>query len=252
MPDEAEVGHELQELPDDGYIYRTSWPLRTHDMDEDYRLRLDGIARYAQETGAEHLEDAKQTQSHPHWIVQRTVIDVIEPIVWPNSITLRRWCSALSTRWLTMRVRLDGADGGRIETEGFWINMSKDAGGPARISDEFLAQMGTTTDEHRLRWRPWLKEPRRAGDVAEFPLRRTDLDHFEHLTNTVYWHGMHDVLVRLAPELAASPHRAVVEYRKPIVFGEAVTIHADRRGTAVDIWFVVGDEVRAAGYLNAR
>lgn len=239
----------LAPLPDAGYVYETSWRLRPDDIDEDYRLRLDGVARYIQEVGAEHLEDAKQTETHPSWIVQRTVIDVIAPIEWPDVIRFRRWCSGISTRWCTMRVRLDGAKGGRIETEGFWINMNKDTAGPARISDDFFARLGTTTTDHRLRWRPWLKEPLRDGAATEFPLRRTDVDHFEHVNNTVYWHGLHEILAQI-PEVAAAPYRTIVEYRKPITLGEKVTIHTDRGGDASSVWFAVAGDIRATAYLT--
>ena len=58
--------------------------------------------------------DAGEAEEHPHWLVQRTVIDVIEPIEWPNEVSFSRWCSALSTRWCTMRVDLVGDDGGRV------------------------------------------------------------------------------------------------------------------------------------------
>jgi acyl-ACP thioesterase len=82
----------LVPVPDEGYVYQTGWRLATSDIDEHRRLRLDGVARYIQEVGAEHLADAELAEVHPHWIVLRTVIDVIEPIELPSDITFRRWC----------------------------------------------------------------------------------------------------------------------------------------------------------------
>ena len=117
MPQDPGVDTPLVELPGSGYVYETGWHLATTDIDEHMRLRLDGVARYIQEVGAEHLADANLADVHPHWIVLRTVIDVLEPIELPSDITFRRWCAALSTRWCSMRVQLQGADGGRIETE---------------------------------------------------------------------------------------------------------------------------------------
>ena len=157
----------LVDLPDSGYVYETGWRLATTDIDEHKQLRLDGVARYLQEVGAEHLGDAKLADVHPHWIVLRTVIDVVQPIEIPSDITFRRWCAALSTRWCNMRVQLQGSDGGRIETEGFWICMNKDTLTPSRLSEDCIARFGSTTDNHRLRWRPWL-----TGPVADARLRR--------------------------------------------------------------------------------
>jgi acyl-ACP thioesterase len=239
----------LVELPSSGYVYETGWHLATTDIDEHMRLRLDGVARYIQEVGAEHLADANLADVHPHWIVLRTVIDVLEPIELPSDITFRRWCAALSTRWCSMRVQLQGADGGRIETEGFWLCVNKDTLTPSRLSDDCIARFGTTTDNHRLKWRPWLTEPIQDGSEIPFPLRRTDIDAFEHVNNTIYWHGVHEILGHVA-DLEAAPYRAVLEYRSPIKFGESLTIRSDRHDDTVRMHFTVGDDVRAAALVR--
>ncbi len=245
----AEVERPLRAPPATGYVYRTSWPVTTSDIDEHLHLRLDGVARYIQEVGAENLVDAGEAEAHPHWIVNRTVIDVIEPIHWPNDVTFSRWCSALSTRWCTMRVDLVGSEGGRIETEGFWICMNKDTLTPSRVTDTLIERFASTADEHRLKWRPWLENPPELDSVAPFGLRRTDIDIFQHVTNTAYWHVIHEVMAQ-EPDVCAAPYRAVVEYRRPIRYGEEVTIGYARRGREVRIALHVGDDVRAAALLR--
>lgn len=249
MPQHPDLNTPLVALPSAGYVYETGWRLATSDIDEHMRLRLDGVARYIQEAGAEHLADAGLAEVHPHWIVLRTVIDVLEPIELPSDITFRRWCAALSTRWCNMRVQLRGADGGRIETEGFWLCVNKDTLTPSRLSDDCIARFGSTTDNHRLKWRPWLTEPVQDGTETVFPLRRTDIDIFQHVNNTSYWHGAHEILGQV-PELESGPFRAVLEYRSPIKFGESLTIRSERHEDAVRMQFVVGDDVRAAALLQ--
>lgn len=199
-----DVDRRLSPLPDTGYVYRTGWRVATGDVGDDLNLRLDGVARYIQEVGAENLVDAGEAEEHPHWLVQRTVIDVIEPIAFRNEVTFSRWCSALSLRWCTMRVDLVGSDGGRIETEGFWIAMNAKTLTPQRATDTLLEKFGTTTTEHRLKWRPWLNNPDTIENTAPFALRRTDIDLFEHVTNTAYWHAIHEVMA-LAPEVCTAP-----------------------------------------------
>ncbi|UXA16497.1 acyl-[acyl-carrier-protein] thioesterase [Mycobacterium sp. SMC-4] len=247
------VEHRLTTLPESGYVYRTAWRVATGDIGGDLNLRLDSVARYIQEVGAENLVDAGEAEAHPHWLVQRTVIDVIEPIDFPNEVTFSRWCSALSLRWCTMRVDLVGSDGGRIETEGFWIAMNAKTLTPQRATDSLIEKFSSTTTEHRLKWRPWLQNPADPPHTAPFALRRTDIDLFEHVTNTAYWHAMHEVMA-LVPDVCAPPYRAVIEYRKPIRYGEDVTIGWDRRddvdGPAVHISLRVGEEVRAAALLR--
>jgi len=245
----AELAAPLVGVPDSGYVYQTGWRLGTFDIDEHLRLRLDGVARYIQEVGAEHLADAGLAEVHPHWVVLRTVIDVIEPIELPSDITFRRWCAALSTRWCSMRVQLQGSSGGRIETEGFWLCVNKDTLTPSRLTDGCIARFGSTTDNHRLKWRPWLTAPMETGTETPFPLRRTDIDPFEHVNNTIYWHGIQEILSQV-PDLENGPYRAVLEYRSPIKFGEQVTIRSNTNADGVHIQFTVGQDVRAAALLR--
>ncbi|OBK27633.1 hypothetical protein A5634_22475 [Mycobacterium asiaticum] len=249
MRPNSDVEAPLAPVPDEGYVYQTGWRLATSDIDEHRRLRLDGVARYIQEVGAEHLADAGLAEVHPHWIVLRTVIDVIEPIEIPSDITFRRWCAGLSSRWCNMRVQLVGAAGGRIETEGFWICMNKDTLTPSRLTDYCTERFGSTTDNHRLKWRPWVTEPIEDGVEIPFPLRRTDIDLFEHVNNTIYWHGVHEILGQV-PELENNPYRAVLEYRSPIKYGEVLSIRSEAQGDAVRLDFMVGDDVRAAALVR--
>ena len=53
----------LSARPAAGYVYRTSWPVTTSDIDEHLHLRLDGVARYIQEVGAENLVDAGEAEA---------------------------------------------------------------------------------------------------------------------------------------------------------------------------------------------
>jgi acyl-ACP thioesterase len=242
------VREPLSPLPAAGYVYQTSWRLLTSDVDANLRTRLDGVARNVQEVGAEHLRDSGYADVHPHWIVQRTVIDVLEPITLPADITFRRWCSGISNRWCSMRVRLDGSDGGRIETEGFWINMNEHTHTPSLISEALFDRFATTTEDTRLKWRPWLPWPASSASITPFALRHTDIDLFKHVNNTVYWQGVHEVLAR-HPGVESGPYRAVVEYRKPIQPGESVEIHSAVVDDDIRLWFVVDGAVRAAGLV---
>ena len=247
------LDHRLAALPESGYVYRTGWRVATGDIGGDLQLRLDSVARYIQEVGAENLVDAGEAEEHPHWLVQRTVVDVIEPIAFPNEVSFSRWCSALSSRWCTMRVDLVGSDGGRIETAGFWIAINAKTLTPQRVTDTLIERFASTTTEHRLRWRPWLQDPAGPDEAMPFTLRRTDIDLFEHVTNTAYWHAIHEVMA-LVPQVCTPPYRAVVEYRRPIKYGEDVTIRwqvgDDADAPEVRIALTVGDEVRAAALLR--
>ncbi|MBJ8347964.1 acyl-[acyl-carrier-protein] thioesterase [Antrihabitans sp. YC2-6] len=244
--------------PAGGLGFESSWPVRAGDVDPDNRLRFDGVARYLQDIAWENLQATFFTETDPIWIVRRTVIDVIRPIIWPDEVHLRRWCSALSTRWTNMRVSINSDNGALIESEGFWINISETTGMPTRISDKGLEYLGMMTAEHRLRWRPWLAEPAPPESEADMPfhLRATDIDQFNHLNNAAYWQAVEHRLVDF-PKLIARPHRAVIEYIAPVFARERVMVRSRYDdGSATDspvlkLWFVVDGSVRTAARISA-
>ncbi|APE37330.1 hypothetical protein BOX37_29155 [Nocardia mangyaensis] len=237
----------LAPLPQEGTGFATAWPVRAGDVDPYQRLRFDAVARYLQDIAWDELHQTALHRSDPTWIVRRTVIDVIRPVVWPDQVHLTRWCSSMSTRWTNMRVRITSEGGGLIETEGFWINLSESSNLPSRISDEGLAYLARSTEEHRLRWRPYLTDPapRESDTDLPFPVRATDIDQFNHVNNTCYWQAVEQYLVDF-PKLVAGPHRAVIEYVAPVLAREHITVRAryepgDPTGHPVlRLWFVVG------------
>jgi hypothetical protein len=89
-------------------VFDREWPLRVADIDRCGRLRLDAAARHIQDIGQDQLRELGFEDVHPLWIVRRTMIDLIKPIIFPDMLRLRRWCSATSTRWCEKRVRIDG------------------------------------------------------------------------------------------------------------------------------------------------
>ncbi|WP_084866334.1 acyl-[acyl-carrier-protein] thioesterase [Prescottella equi] len=244
----------LAPAPPPEQCFETSRPIRTGDVDIENRLRLDGVARYLQDIGSDNLAAFGYDETDPLWIVRRTVIEVHRPAVWPDRMTLRRWCSAHSTRWSAMRVRLTSTADALIETEGFWIDIGADTGKPTRISDGLLESLGRTTDEHRLRWKPLL--PATPPDTDDwddrertFHLRTTDIDPFNHVNNTTYWHAVEECLAD-RPELRRAPYRAVVEHLGPIYARDHVRLRTDGDETSLSVWFLVGSEVRAVARVE--
>lgn len=251
------TAHVLAPAPPPERCFEATRPVRTADVDSAYRLRLDGVARYLQDMGSDNLAAFGFDDTDPLWVVRRTVIDVHRPAVWPARIRLRRWCSAHSTRWSAMRVQLTSDADALIETEGFWINIGTDTGMPARISDGLLESLASTTDEHRLRWKPWLPatppetddwEDRDAGDRT-FHLRTTDIDPFNHVNNATYWHAVEEYLTD-RPDLRDVPHRAVVEHLGPIFARDHVRVRTIADDTSLLLWFLVEGDVRAVARVE--
>ncbi|WP_067567095.1 acyl-[acyl-carrier-protein] thioesterase [Nocardia acidivorans] len=241
------VDQPLAPLPQEGMGFASAWPVRAGDVDPYQRLRFDAVARYLQDIAWEEMHSGFFHRTDPAWIVRRTIVDVVRPIHWPERVELTRWCSAMSTRWTNMRVRITSENGGLIETEGFWININEFTNMPTRISDEGLAELARTTSEHRLRWRPMLTDhtPPESDTDLTYPVRATDIDQYNHVNNAAYWQAVEQYLVDY-PKLVAGPHRAVIEYIAPVLARQHVTVRSryepgDRTGHPVlRLWFVVG------------
>ncbi|MFJ4654198.1 acyl-[acyl-carrier-protein] thioesterase [Nocardia sp. NPDC088792] len=244
--------HALPPPPFEDAGYATGWPVRAGDVDRNGRLRLDAIARYLQDIAWEDLNAGGFADSDPTWIVRRTVLDVIRPIRWPDRVTLRRWCSGVSSRWANMRVRITSDAGGLVETEAFWINVDENTGTTARISDAGFAHLAATTDHHRLRWTPMVgeKPPEHSDHDLPYPIRAVDIDLLQHMNNAAYWQAVEQVLPGFA-EVITGPHRAIFEYNAPITAEQTLRIRPELRPTGLHLWLLAGESISAAVRISS-
>ena len=245
-------------------VFERRWPLRPADVDRLGRLRMDAALRHIQDIGQDQLRENGHNDTHPLWIVRRTMVDMISPIEFQDMLRLRRWCSGASNRWCEMRVRIEGRRGGLIESEAFWINFNRETQGPARIADDFMEALLKTTDVNRLRWKPYLKGGSRedADEIREFPIRVSDIDLFDHVNNSVYWKVVEEFLAP-HPELLESPLRVTIEHDAAVAYGEKLEIlshvypagSTDKFGpeltdrTVRTLTYLVGDEVKAVAAI---
>jgi len=206
-------------------VFDRKWPLRVGDIDRTGRLRFDAACRHIQDIGTDHLRELGFEETHPLWIVRRTMVDLIRPVEFQDMLRMRRWCSGTSNRWCEMRVRIDGRKGGLMESEAFWINFNRETQGPARISDDFLEGLQRTTVVDRLRWKAYLKAGGRedAAQIREYPVRVTDIDLFDHMNNSVYWTVIEDYLYA-HPEMLGAPVRVVIEHDAPVALSDKLEI----------------------------
>jgi acyl-ACP thioesterase len=247
-------------------VFDRQWPLRVADIDREGRLRFDAATRHIQDIGQDQLRENGFEETHPLWIVRRTMIDMIRPIEFQDLLRMRRWCSGTSNRWCEMRVRIDGRQGGLVESEAFWININRETQRPARISDDFLDGLKRTTDVDRLRWKPYLQagDRRDAQEIHEYPVRVADIDLFDHMNNSVYWGVIEDYLAS-APEMLKAPLRVAIEHNAPVALGDKLEIisHVHPAGstdafgdgladrTVTTLTYAVGDEVKAVASVFA-
>src|SRR6476661_990168 len=211
-------------------VFDREWPLRVADVDREGRLKFDAATRHIQDIGSDQLREMGFEETHPLWIVRRTMIDLIKPIEFQDMLRMRRWCSGTSNRWCEMRVRLDAKRG------------------------------------RGLRWKPYLKAGSRenAAEIREYPVRVSDIDIFDHMNNSVYWSVIEDYLAG-TPELLKAPLRVTIEHDAAVALGDKLEIIAhvhppgsteqfgaelsDRAVTTLT--YAVGDETKAIAGIFA-
>src|SRR6478736_9648718 len=69
-------------------VFDVQWPLRVADIDREGRLRFDAATRHIQDIGTDHLRELGFEETHPLWIVRRTMIDLVKPIEFQDMLRL--------------------------------------------------------------------------------------------------------------------------------------------------------------------
>ncbi|MFW0788412.1 acyl-ACP thioesterase domain-containing protein [Gordonia sp. CPCC 205333] len=236
-----------RELLDSGAIFTAQRTVRGDAVSQDHRLKFDGVARYLQDAGQDHLLHIRHDEIHPHWVVRRTVIEILAGGEQPDVLDIERWGSKIGSRWCNVRIDLDGHRGTRVETEAFWINFNVETVTPSALSDSFVNTVGSAAEPGVLRWKKWL-DPAPHVDAFEVPflLRAADLDIIQHVNNAVYWTALEEVLATQPDLRERLPMRGVVEHNSPLQIEDAPQLLAYRAGQTLYAWLVAGDRTAAA------
>jgi acyl-ACP thioesterase len=236
-------------VPDTGRVFRGERPARLADADPSGRLRFDACARYLHDVSNDDTRYAALPDDGS-WVVRRTVIDVLVPARFLERLSLATWCGGTGSRWAERRVSIAGAKGANIEAASLWVYVDLQTMLPKRLPPEFLGLYGDAAAGRTIGSKLLLPGPPADGTADRpWPLRRTDLDVLGHVNNAAYWAALEE-LVGERPELVRTPHRAVVEFAKPIDPGERVDLVATGDEVSVSAWLTVDGTTHAALHLG--
>lgn len=236
--------------PESGRVFRGSRPARLGDADPSGRLRFDAIARYLHDLSNDDTRDARLPDDGS-WVVRRTTIEVTVPGRFLERLELATWCSGTGSRWAERRVSIRGAKGAVIDAASLWVYVDLRSMTPRRLDARFMELFGEAAGGRTVPARLELDQtPPPDAERRPWPLRRTDFDVLDHVNNAAYWSAVEE-LVGERPEVVAGPHRAVVEFAKPIEPGSAVELVWQWGGAGVRAWLTVDGTTHAAAEVQA-
>lgn len=235
--------------PTSGRVFEGRRPARLGDADATGRLRFDACARYLQDVSNDDTRDADLADDGS-WVVRRTVIDVAVRARFLERLELATWCGGTGSRWAERRVSITGAKGARIEAASLWVYVDLTTMLPKKLGADFLERYGEAAAGRSAGSRLLLPGPPPPDEGVElerrpWPLRRTDLDVIGHVNNAAYWSAVEEILGD-RPELAAGPHRGVVEFAKAIGPDDPVELLVRHAPSSFSAWMVVDGIVHAS------
>jgi acyl-ACP thioesterase len=169
-------------------------------MDARGRLRLDAVARYLQDVATDDVAETGWGAPEFLWVVRRTEVHVVAPVVGAQRVELATWCSGVGASAAGRRTSIIGG-AGRIETDSVWINVAAD-GRPVRIEPTFLSVYGEACGGRRVSTRFSLPQPGADARRSRWVVRAADIDLMGHVNNPVYWAAVEEALAACGPGAA--------------------------------------------------
>lgn len=247
MAEPSSTDPEFVPTPLSGRTFTTERRIRWGDTDQHRRLRLDATARYLQDVANDDTRDAGHDPFAP-WVVRRTAIAIIQPVVLGEMVAVTTFSGGLGSRWGERRTSIVGADGGRVEAASLWVFVDPVSGRPVRLTDAFHATYDEAAGGRSVSARLRHPAPPPTAVGRPWPLRSTDMDGLAHVNNAATWAAVEDELSRRG----ITPVHAEIEYPDAIAPDDEVELLAneDAEGT-LSIWLTAGGTVRASAQVRS-
>ncbi len=235
--------------PTVGRIFTGERRVRLGDVDPSGRLRFDALTRYTQDVSNDDTRDAGLADDLA-FVVRTTTVDVHQPGVFGEDLTISTFCGRLGKRWAERRLMVAGAQGARYEVATLWVHIDTDSGRPLALSEDFIrhygvASMGRTVSAKQTVPKPGALPSDKTR--TPWPLRAVDFDTFDHMNNAAYWAVIEqDLQVRVPP----LPSRTTIEYGAGIGPADEVTIVTADAGPERYLWWEVEGRPAASAAVS--
>ncbi len=210
---------EIVPSPGRGRVFTESLRPGLADCSPTGRIRLDALARWAQDIAYADSVDAGLA-GRAVWVVRRTRIRVTRFPRFGEEFALATFCSGLGRMWAERRTSImpAGDAAGAVELVSVWVHLDPLSGRPTRLTEEEIAMWGESTAGRTVTARLRHPTPDGAGDAFPWWFRSTELDLAGHVNNAAYLTPLEEELL-----LADAEPRSIdveIEYRSPAQPGE--------------------------------
>jgi acyl-ACP thioesterase len=234
-------------LPDParGRVYTSKRVVRSTDVTQTGRLRLDSLARYLQAVAEDDLADSGLL-APAVWLVRRCEVSVRGFPQMGERIALRTFCSGTGPRWAERTTTVAGGTGDLLQATAVWAAVDRGSGRPVAPGEAFLRVYGESAEGRAVSARLSHSRPGGAEHGRLWPLRATDFDTARHVNNAIHWAVVEDVLAGGG----WLPARAEVEYHRPMTPGCAPRLATGTDGHDDLLWLLDGRHLLASARLT--
>lgn len=259
LPAERKVpgASEVVARPASGRVFDTRRRVRYGDVDSTGAIRLDAVARYIQDVAGDDTTDAGPAHGGATWVVRRTLIEVVKPLVAWEPVEVATWCGGVGSHWAERVVTLRGERGGDVRTASIWVAVDLEGLRPARIPQSFVDTYAAAAQGRRVS-APLVLAPQPPADTesTRWTVRHTDIDVLGHANNAIAWAMVEEALARSGHRLGKGssdrPCRAEVEFREPVLGSDDVTLHWTIDDDGLHVWAVADVDGRPICRVAAR
>jgi acyl-ACP thioesterase len=214
---------EIVPPPGVGRMFEQSLRPRLDDAAPNGRVRMDAIARWAQELAYADIEDAGIADESV-WVVRRMRILVERFPRFGDHLRGMTFCSGFSRLWAERRTRFEGG-GAAIEVAGLWVHLDPARLRPTPLPESFDTLYAPAAQGRRVKARLHHPGPPDGAPGIPWQFRVTDADIGDHVNNAAYWEPLEEELAATDTEPASVD--AEIEFREPAQPGVAAVVRGD-------------------------
>jgi acyl-ACP thioesterase len=212
--------NELVAVPERGRVFTERVRPGLADCTPSGRVRLDALARWAQDIAYADADEAGLAHT-ARWVIRRTRMRVDRFPRFGERLTLATFCSGLGRMWAERRTTIAGDHGGQAELVSLWVHLDPVSERPTPLTEEELGVWGESAEGRRVTARLHHPAPDRSQDSFPWRFRGTERDLAGHINNAAYLTPLEEELLQDGDPQSIDVE---VEYRTPAQPGDKLVL----------------------------